>query len=67
MAKTRSARPRRDPANITRVATEALELANEDRALLEPRLDAGFLDGANEDLAQVVPVVSGITEKRVDK
>lgn len=67
MAKTRAPRPRAKPAQITAKATDALQLASEDRALLEPRLPAGLLDGASADLAQVVPVVSGAVEKRAEK
>lgn len=65
--KTTVPRPRLKPAQITGRATEALALAGEDRALLEPRLGAGLLEGAQADLARVVEVVSGATEKRAEK
>lgn len=67
MAKSRSPKPRRKPDEIIPWATEALQLAGEDRESLEPRLGAGLLDGAGADLAQVVPVVSGTKQKRAEK
>ncbi len=67
MAKKRAPRPRLKPAQIIPKATEAVQLATEDRALIEPRLEAGMIDGASADLAQVVPAVSGAIEKRTEK
>src|SRR4051812_42636664 len=58
MAKGKDAHPRKDFAAIGQRGLKALELAMAHKAVIEPRLPAGLLDGLNADLQELGVVVT---------
>lgn len=65
--RTAAPRPKGKPNQIVQDALAALQLANEDRAALEPRLPSGLLDGMSADLERLGEVVPGAQQKRAEK